>query len=170
MFITPFSEGCCHLLCCSQCQLPISDNSFRSIQSLMGICLTFGSVEAFYVEDVFGLPPTINFDKQVSLSFMFFGVTLDATTFFIKKGENLDRQTSSKDSMTMNLGKSAASFFEPNSDKFLFFFYLKTPEVMFFFCWSCAPTTHHKVQLVLGMCQKGNPLSLIETGIHNQFI
>ena len=33
-------------------------------------------------------------------------------TFSIRKGENVSRQTSSKDSITLNLGKSATSFSE----------------------------------------------------------
>ena len=95
-----FSPVCCHFFCCSQCQLPTSDNSFRRVQSLLGICLTFVSVEAFYLEDVFGLPPVVHFSKQVSVSsflYVFWGVALDATNFYIKKGENLARQTFSKD-------------------------------------------------------------------------
>ena len=54
-----------------------------------------------------------------SVFLMFWGVALVAITFSIEKGENLARQTSSKDSMTMNLRKSAASFSESDSDKFL---------------------------------------------------
>ena len=42
-----FSQSSCHLLCSSQGQLSTSDNFFRSIQSFMGICSAFGSVEAF---------------------------------------------------------------------------------------------------------------------------
>ena len=54
---------------------------------------------------------------------MFFIVALDFITFSMRKVENLARQTSSKDSMTMNLGKSAASF--SDSDRFcLVFFFI----------------------------------------------
>ena len=47
---------------------------------------------------------------------------LVAITFSMKKRENLARQTSSKDSMTMNLEKSAASFSKFNLNRFLSFF------------------------------------------------
>ena len=60
-----------------------------------------------------------------SLGFGGVGVDLIVITFSVKKGKNLARQTSFKDSMTMNPGKSAASFFEYVSDKFLFVFLLE---------------------------------------------
>ena len=115
-----FSQGCCYLLCCIQCQLPTYDNSFRNIQSHVGICLTFGSLETVYLEDVFGLLPVVHFDNQVSVSNFLYvlGVVLDAISFSTGKGENLDRQTASKDSITMNLGKSATSWSEFHSDNF----------------------------------------------------
>ena len=47
-----FSQGCCHL-CCSQRQLPTSDNSLRCVPFFMKICFTFTCVEAFHLEDVF---------------------------------------------------------------------------------------------------------------------
>ena len=53
-----------------------------------------------------------------------FGIALVEITFSMRKGKNL---TSSKDSITMNLGKSAALFSEFDSDRFFYFFYLKTP-------------------------------------------
>ena len=61
-----FSQGCCHLWW-SQSLLPTSDNSFRSVKSLVTICLTIGCVEAFNLEDDFGLLPAVHFDKQVSV-------------------------------------------------------------------------------------------------------
>ena len=56
---------------------------------------------------------------------MFLEVVLNVISFSIKKGENLARQTSSKDLMTMNLGKSAASFSESHTDKFLLVFFIR---------------------------------------------
>ena len=47
-----------------------------------------------------------------------FGLALVDITFSMRKGENLARQTSSKDSITMNLGKSAVSFSMSDSEKF----------------------------------------------------
>ena len=90
----------------------------------MGICFTFSSVEALHLEDVFSLHLTLHLNKQISiLSFKLLGIALDMITIFIKKGENLARQIASKDSMIMNLGKSAASVSESDSDKFLFHFF-----------------------------------------------
>ena len=106
-----FSQSCCLLLWCSQGQLPTSDNSLGRVQSFVEICFTFGSVEYFY----------FHLEKQVSISccLYVFGVTLIAITFSIRKGENLVKQTSWKDSMTMHLGNSVPSFSVSDSDKFL---------------------------------------------------
>ena len=67
--------------------------------------------------------------------FTFFGVACAEIIFSLRNGENLARQTSSRDSMTMNLEKSAASFSESDSDKFLLVFFIKR---CFYFCWSCS--------------------------------
>ena len=63
-----FFQGYCNLCCCSQGQLPTSDNSLRRVQSFVGICSSFCSVEAFHFEDVLGLLPTVDLDKQVFIS------------------------------------------------------------------------------------------------------
>ena len=80
-------------------------------------------------------------------------------------GEKLAKQTCSKDSMTMNLRKFAASIFD--SDRFPFVFLLEDAisEVNL----SLAPcfTTHNRAQLLLGMYQRGNLFALVEIGIHN---
>ena len=55
--------------------------------------------------------------KLPFLVLTFFGLALVDVTFSIRKGENLARHTSSKNSITMNLGKSAASFSE--SERFV---------------------------------------------------
>ena len=68
-----------------------------------------------------------------------FGLALVETIFSMKKGENLTRQTSSKDSTTMNLRKSAVSFFGSDSEKFCLVFYLKMPYMQYIFRWSFAP-------------------------------
>ena len=73
--------------------------------------------------------------------FTVFGVTLVEITC-LKKGDNFPWQTSSKDSITMNLGKSVASFSESDSDRsHLFFFNLKTPYMLYILRWPCAPST-----------------------------
>ena len=51
-----------------------------------------------------------------------FRLDLVDITFSMGKGENLSRQTSSKDSITMILGKSAASFSESDSEVSFGFF------------------------------------------------
>ena len=65
-------------------------------------------------------------DKQATiLVLIFVGLALVDITFSIRKGESLARHTSSKDSITMNLEKSAASFSESDSESFrlvIFFF------------------------------------------------
>ena len=56
-----------------------------------------------------------------------FGLALIDITFSIRKGESLARHTSSKDSITMNLWKSAVLFSESDSERFrlvLSFFHL----------------------------------------------
>ena len=61
-----------------------------------------------------GRPPQqASFHSLFSLHFWW--LTLIAMTFSMRKGENLARQT-------MNLKKSAASFSESDSDRFLFVF------------------------------------------------
>ena len=53
-----------------------------------------------------------------------FGVTLVEITFSMRKGENFASQTSSKDSITMNLGKSTALFSESDSGGFRLSFFI----------------------------------------------
>ena len=85
-----------------------------------------------------------------------FGLALIDITVSIRKGENLARHTSSKDSITMNLGKYAALF------RLVFLF----EDAIYAVCFSLAlrSSTHHGVQLVLGINQGGNPFALVETG------
>ena len=65
----------------------------------------------------------------------FFAVALVDITFSIRKGENLSRQASSKDLMTMNLGKFAASPSKFDCNRFCLFIYL-------FFIWR-----HHRCSI-----------------------
>ena len=73
-------------------------------------------------------------------------------TFSMRKGENLARQTSTKDSVTMNLEKSAASFCKSDLDRLfvLFFSFEDTISDVYFLLALCS-TTHHGVQHVLGL-------------------
>ena len=85
----------------------------------------------------------------------------------MRKGENLARQTSSKDSITMNLGKSAASFSDSDSVWFRLDFFVEDAIYAVYFSLALRSTTHHGVQLVLGMNRGGNPFALVETGIRD---
>ena len=95
-----FSQGCCHRHCCSQSQLPTPDNSFKCVQSFLVICFAFGHVEGLHFRDVFSLPSAVYLDQLVSIQFFY--VALMVIIFSIRKEENLAKQASSKDSMTMN--------------------------------------------------------------------
>ena len=97
-----------------------------------------------------------------------FGLALLEITFSLRKGENLVRPTSSKDSITMNLGKSPASFSE--SDRFRLVFLFEDVIYAVYFSLALRSTTHHEVQLVLRMNQRVNPFVLVETGIRDQYI
>ena len=94
----------------------------------------------------------------------FFGLALVDITFSIRKGESLARHTSSKDSITMNLGKSAASFSESDSERFRLVFLFEDAISAVYFSLALRSSTHHGVQLVLGINQGGNPFALVETG------
>ena len=128
----------------------------------MGICSAFGHMEAFHFVDIFSL----HLPRQANFYFVFW-VALVAISFYIKKEENLAWHTSSKDSMTSNLGKMAASFSKSVSDEF---FFVRKWYVMFiFFLLFLCSTTHIGVQLVLEVYQGGNPFALVETGIHYRY-
>ena len=126
-----FSQGWCYLLFCSQCQLPTSYNSFRSVEFFMRIGSEFHRMKGYHFKYVFCL------FKQVSIPcfsyvFCFFAIV---RIFFSEIGDKSTGQTSSKDSMTMNLGRSAVSSSESDSDRFIFF----CLKVLFILRWPCAP-------------------------------
>ena len=68
-----------------------------------------------------------------------FGLALVDITFSMRKGENLARQTSSKDSITMNLGKSPASFSKSDSERFRLEFLFEDAIHAVYFHWPYAP-------------------------------
>ena len=123
----------------------------------MGIYSAFGSVEAFRFEDDLRMfsaslwlsSLTCKFPFMFTLHFLG-RVALVGITFTIKKGENLAQQTFSKDSMTMNRGKSAASFSESDSDTFLLGFLLEEAISDVYFSLGLFSITE------LGMYQGGN--------------
>ena len=67
-------------------------------------------------------PSTMTSKFPLHVCFMFLEVALIAITFSIEKRKNLAWQNSSKDSMTMNIGKSAASFSKSNLYRFFLVF------------------------------------------------
>ena len=102
---------------------------------------------------------TSKFPFHVFVTFL--EVALVAITFSIKKDENLARQTYSKDSMTINLGKSATSFSKFDLDKFLFVFLLEDAISDVYFLLALCSTINYGIQLVLGMYQGGNLFTLV---------
>ena len=94
----------------------------------------------------------------------FFGLAPVDITFSIRKGENLARHTSSKDSITMNLGKPAASFSESDSKRFRLVFLFEDAISAVYFSLALCSSTHHGVPRVLGINQGDNPFALVETG------
>ena len=93
-----------------------------------------------------------------------FGLALVDITFSIRKGENLARHTSSKDSVTMNLGKSATSFTESDSERFRLVLLFEHAIYAVYFSLALRSSTHHRVQLMLAINQGVNPFALAETG------
>ena len=82
----------------------------------------------------------------------------------MRKEENLARQTSSKDSMTINLGKSAASYPESDSDRFRFVFLFKDTKSDVYFSLSLCYTTHN---LYREYAKRETFIALIETGTYD---
>ena len=93
-----------------------------------------------------------------------FGLAFVDIPFSIRKGENVAKHTSSKDSITMNLGKSAASYSESDSERFRLVFLFEDVIYAVYFSLALRSSTHHGVQFVLGINQGGNPFALVETG------
>ena len=112
-------------------------------------------------------------EKQASIlcfPYVFVGSS-SCDNFSIMKRENLAWQTSSKDSITMNLKNSAASFSESDSDRFRILFVCLLEDAIrdvYFSLALCSPTLHG-VQLVLGIYQERSPFALLDTEIHDQY-
>ena len=132
-----FSKCCCHLFCCNQGQLPTSDNSFGCVSCGYVLHLEIWKLfifKMFYVSLRLSTL-TSSFPFLVFCFFVLFFILFLhfleqfqlIILFQLEKRENFPRQTSSKDSMTMNLGKSAALFSSSDLDKFRFVFCQKTP-------------------------------------------
>ena len=114
------------------------------------------------------------FTSTSKLSFLVsltvFGLALVEITFSLGKGEDLPWQTSSNDSITMNLRKSTASFSESDSKRFCLVYFLFEDAIYdVYFLLAMRYTTYHGVQLALGKNQVGNPFAFVVTGICNQY-
>ena len=127
-----------------------SANSVLLITRFEVLSFSFRRMKSFHFKYVFCLPPFVHINKQVSVPCLstIFVLALIFVTFSKRKEDNLAKQTSSKYSMTMNLGKSAASHSESDSERFRFAFFIwRRHDCNLFFI------THHEVQLVLRMYQ-----------------
>ena len=136
-----FSQGSFYLLFCNQHQLPTPDKSLGNVEFLMQVGSAFRRMKIF-IFCAFCLSPAVHLNKQVDISFFLsvLWVSHVEITFSMRERENLAWQTSSKDSITMNLGKSAASFSEPDSDRFRFFLFKDSIyDIQYIFGWLCAP-------------------------------
>ena len=125
----------------------VNANSLLLITPLEVVSCSCGYALHFVVWNVFifkmfsaCLRLSTSTSKLPSIVFLtVFGLALVEITFSITKGENLARQTSSKDSLTMNLGKSAASFSESDSERFRFNLLFKDAIYAVYFLWPCSP-------------------------------
>ena len=88
--------------------------------------------------------------------------------FSIRWGDNWSNFISPKDSIIMNLVNSV-SFSESESDKYLFDFLKEEAIIGVYFSLVPCSTTHHGVQLMLGMNLGENPFALVETGMQYQY-
>ena len=122
MFVTLFSQGYRHLFCC-QCQLPTPDNSFGSVEFFMWVGLVVWKIFFFNMFSTCLQLSTSTYKFLFLIFLTFFGVALVEITYSLRKGKNLAMQTS-KDLMTMNLGKSSASPSEFDFDRFGLFFFI----------------------------------------------
>ena len=140
IYYSLFSQGWCYILFCNQCQIPIPENSYGNIESLMKVGSAFRRVKGFFNMLSASLQLSTATSKLLSLVFLtIFGVAFAEITFSMRKGKNIAMLTSSRNSITMKLGKSAASFSKSDSDRFRLVFYSKTPYRRYIFLWPCAP-------------------------------
>ena len=166
-----FSQSWCNLLLCSQCQflLLITPLDYGVSHASRLCILSYERFLSLMFSVCLWVYPSAS--KLPFLVFLtVFGLAIVEITFSMRKGENLIRQTSSKDSITMNLGKSTASFSESDSVRFLLDFLFEDVIYAEYFSLALLSTIYHEVQLVLGMNQRGNPFALVETVICNHYI
>ena len=158
IFLTPcFPRADCYLLTCIRFQLPTPDNSLGSVEFLMQEGSAFRRMKGFHFSSA-----CLRLSNSTSkLSFLVFlkvfGVDLEEITFSMRKGENLARQTSPKDLITMNLENSAVSFSESDCNRFhLVFFIWRRHRCIFF----AGPVLHHppRSPTCVGNVLRGKPI------------
>ena len=91
----------------------------------------------------------------------FFRLALVDITFSIRKGENLARHTSSNNNES---GEVCFLILQVCFWKVPFSFLFEDAIYAVYFSLALRSSTHHGVQLVLGINQGGNPFALVETG------
>ena len=141
---------------CRKCQPPPSDNSFGSVELLFFYAsrLCISSYGMFSFSRPFAYPrlstSTRRFPFLVFLTC--FGLVLIFITFPLRKGDNLARLTSTKNSWTISQERSAASLSEYNSEwfRFVLFLFEEVMSVVYSSLTMCS-TTHYGIQLELGM-------------------
>ena len=113
----------------------------------------------------FRLSTSSRFPPRVFLMFWGWGSSRFDDIFCFERGEfsQVDLLQRFDDN---EYGKSAASFFDFDSDKFLLVYMLEDATSDVIFHWSCASLRR---SICVGMYQGGNPFALVETGIHDQY-
>ena len=152
-------------------------NSLLRIAPLEMLSFSCGYALHFVVWTVFifymfsaGLRLSTSTSKILFLVFLTVsGLALADITFSMRKDENLVKQTSSKDSITMNLEKSAASFSESDPERFRLDFCLKTPYMLYIFHWPCAPPPTTESNLCWEWTKGVTLTPWLRRGIRNQY-
>ena len=87
----------------------------------------------------------------------------------MRRGENLAGQTSSKDSITMNLEKSAD--YSPSLILTGFVYFFLFEDAMYTVYFSLALRSNHPLRspTCVGNEPRGNPFALVEMGIRDQY-
>ena len=100
-----------------------------------------------------------NFHKQVSISEFIYIFQIQSTRYyFFRKGDSWSNFISCSDSKMINLGKSL-SVSESESDRYLLDFLKEEVMICVYFSLVICSTTHHGVQLVLGISRgRGGPI------------
>ena len=105
----------------------------------MRVNFVFYTVESFYFHLLSACFLYSTFTNRLPLLIFFTGRRF---TLSIKKVDNLTKEVSSRDSLTINIGNSIIPLSESDSETFLFFFQIFICYMHLFFHWSyTSPTT-----------------------------